>query len=171
MLCGSGSQTQKTAYIDAKRVAKHAIWLAMSEAEKEEFAPVSPVGDGVFHFAKSMDHRNQDIVGENCVCNDACAHRRKTRWRYGLSTMLGCSMLNLCGQVTSSLRSLQLLAPLPVYPRPRSANHLATWNAARLLAHPPSVGQQLTQGIKRKLTPCAFNGTRDAGATPPAQLF
>ena len=55
----------KTAYIDAK----HAVWLAKSEAEKEEFTAVSPDGDGVFHIVKQLDRRNQDIVGENCVCN------------------------------------------------------------------------------------------------------
>ena len=37
-----------TIYINAKHVAKHAVWLAKSEAEKEEFATVSPDGDGVF---------------------------------------------------------------------------------------------------------------------------
>ena len=31
----------KTAYIDTKHVAKHTVWLARSEAEKEEFATVS----------------------------------------------------------------------------------------------------------------------------------
>ena len=35
----------------------------------------------------------------------------KTKWRHGLSTMPGCSMLNLSGQATRSLRSLQLLPP------------------------------------------------------------
>ena len=30
----------KTAYIDAKRLAKRAVWLAKSEAEKEVFATV-----------------------------------------------------------------------------------------------------------------------------------
>ena len=61
----------KTAYIDAKRVAKYVIWLAKSEAEKEEFATVSPDDDGVFCIARQMGHRNQDIIGENCVRNDA----------------------------------------------------------------------------------------------------
>ena len=47
------------------------ICLAKSKAEKEEFATVSPNGDGVFRIAKQMDRRNQDIIGENCVHNDA----------------------------------------------------------------------------------------------------
>ena len=61
----------KTAYIDAKQVAKHAVWLAKSETEKEEFVTVSPDSDDVFHMAKQMDHRNQDIVGEFCLHGDA----------------------------------------------------------------------------------------------------
>ena len=61
----------KTAYIDAKRMAKCAVWLARSEAEKEELATVFPDGDGVFRIAKQMDYTNQDVVGENCVRNDA----------------------------------------------------------------------------------------------------
>ena len=61
----------KTADIDAKHMAKHSLWLAKSEAEKEEFATVSPDGYGIFYIAKQMDRRSQDIVGENCVRNDA----------------------------------------------------------------------------------------------------
>ena len=44
-------QGGKSAYIDAKCMAKHTIWLAKSEAEKEEFATVTPDGDGVFRIA------------------------------------------------------------------------------------------------------------------------
>ena len=61
----------KTAYIDTKHVAKHAVWLAKSEAEKEVFATIFPDGDGVFHIAKQMDRTNQDVASENCVHNDA----------------------------------------------------------------------------------------------------
>ena len=61
----------QTAYIDVKHVAKHAGWLAKSEAEKGEFATLSPDGDSVFRITKQMDQRNQDIVDENCARNDA----------------------------------------------------------------------------------------------------
>ena len=61
----------KTAYIDAKHMAKHTIWLAKSEAEKEVFATIFPDGDGVFHIAKQMDRTNQDVISENRVHNDA----------------------------------------------------------------------------------------------------
>ena len=57
--------------MDAKRMAKHMVWLAKSKAEKEEFATLSPNGNGVFQTARQMDHRNQGIVVENCVHNDA----------------------------------------------------------------------------------------------------
>ena len=60
----------KTAYIDTKHVAKHAVWLAKSEAEKEVFAAIFPDGDGVFHIAKQMNCTNQDVVSDNCVHND-----------------------------------------------------------------------------------------------------
>ena len=52
-------------------MAKHTIWMAKSDAVKEEFGTVSSDGDGVFRIAKQMDHRNQDIIGENCVRNNA----------------------------------------------------------------------------------------------------
>ena len=61
----------KTAYIDAKLVAKHDTWLAKSEAEKEVFASVSADGDGLLSIAKQMDCTNQDVVNEKCVHNDA----------------------------------------------------------------------------------------------------
>ena len=58
----------KTAYIDTKHVAKHAVWLAKSEAEKEVFAVIFLDGGGVFHTAKQVNRTNQDVV--NCVHND-----------------------------------------------------------------------------------------------------
>ena len=62
-----------TTYKNAKRVAKHPFWLEKSEAEKDEFAIVSPDGDGVFHITKQLDCTNQDVVGENCVRNGELA--------------------------------------------------------------------------------------------------
>ena len=60
----------KTAYIDAKPAAMHAVWVANSEA-REAFATVSPDGDGVFRFVKQMDRTNQGVAFWNCVRNDA----------------------------------------------------------------------------------------------------
>ena len=42
----------KTAYIDAKHMAKDAVWLANPEAKKEVFTTIFSDGDGVFHIAK-----------------------------------------------------------------------------------------------------------------------
>ena len=61
----------KEAYNLAKRVSKHVVWLAKSEAEKEAFAHISPNGNEIFHIAKQMDKTNQDVFGEKCVKNDA----------------------------------------------------------------------------------------------------
>ena len=63
--------TAKEAYNLAKRVSKHVVWLAKSEAEKEAFAHISPNGNEIFHIAKQMDKTNEDVVGEKCVKNDA----------------------------------------------------------------------------------------------------
>ena len=52
-------------------MAKHADWLAKSEAEKEKLATVSPDGEVVFRIAKEMDRTNQNVIDENCVHNDA----------------------------------------------------------------------------------------------------
>jgi len=61
----------KTAYNEAKRVAKRVVWLAKSEDERGIFADISPTSDGVFRLAKQMDRTNQDVVGEKCIQNDA----------------------------------------------------------------------------------------------------
>ena len=53
----------------------------------------------------------------------------KTTWRHGLNTMLSCSMSNLSVQATSSLMSLQLLAPFPMCLWPWSTKHSAKWKA------------------------------------------
>lgn len=60
----------KSAYVEAKRLAKHTVWCAKSESESMEFASVSPNGDGIYRIAKQMDRTNQDVVGENCIRND-----------------------------------------------------------------------------------------------------
>ena len=58
------AKEDKTAIIENEHLAKHTVWLAKSEAEKEEFATVYRDGDGIFRTAKEMDCTNQDIVGE-----------------------------------------------------------------------------------------------------------
>ena len=60
----------KTAYIDVKSFTKRAVWLAKSEVQKEEFATLTPDGNGVFYVIKQLNHTDRDVVGENCVRND-----------------------------------------------------------------------------------------------------
>ena len=114
----------KTTYIEVKCVTKQAVWLAMSEAP--QYPP-----DGDFRIAKQMDCRKQDIVVKNCVCNDdGELALTKTRRRHGLSTMLGCSKLNFCGQAMSApwgLRSLQLTPPPPPPPKKKKKKKKCLW--------------------------------------------
>ena len=60
-----------TAYKNAKHVATHVVGMGKFDAEKEEFATASPDDDGVSRLAKQMDRTNQDVIGKNCVHNDA----------------------------------------------------------------------------------------------------
>ena len=60
----------KIAYVDARRVWQNmpSGWLSLRQ--KRGIRHSRP-GDGVFRIAKQMNRRNQGIVGENCVSNDA----------------------------------------------------------------------------------------------------
>ena len=60
-----------TAYLAAKRAARHEVWLAKSSAGEEIFRNVDPKGSTVYRIARQMADRNQDVVGEQCVRNDA----------------------------------------------------------------------------------------------------
>ena len=59
-----------TAYQDAKHLARHEIWLAKTSAG-EIFRNVDPKGSAVYRIARQMSERNQDVVGKQCVRNDA----------------------------------------------------------------------------------------------------
>ena len=61
----------RTAYLEAKRAAKHAVRLAKSEAEAVKFRDIDTHGSGIYRLARQMDRTNQDIVGEKCIKNDA----------------------------------------------------------------------------------------------------
>ena len=45
-------------------------------------------------MAMVMNHTNQDVVGENCVCNDArgLALTHKEKMKHGLRPILSCLM-------------------------------------------------------------------------------
>ena len=68
---GQAAEAAKAEYNEAKRVAKRAVWVAKSRAEKEVFDPLSTNDDDFCHLAKQIDHSIWDVVGENCVHNDA----------------------------------------------------------------------------------------------------
>ena len=88
----------KEAYNLAKRVSKHVVWLAKSEAEKEAFSHISPNGNEILNIAKQMNKTNQDVVGEKFLKNDA--GERSLSDDQKMSTTADYSMLNLNGLVT-----------------------------------------------------------------------
>ncbi|RUS90803.1 hypothetical protein EGW08_001422 [Elysia chlorotica] len=53
------------------RIETNKQTYARSEAEKEQFADISPNDGSIYKLAKQMDRKNQDVVGEKCVRNDA----------------------------------------------------------------------------------------------------
>ena len=55
----------ETAYKNAKRVAKHVVWLVKSDAEKEKFATVSPDGDNVSILPNKWTAHNRTILARN----------------------------------------------------------------------------------------------------------
>ena len=61
----------KSDYDAAKRAAKRVVWQAKSESEAKTFRNINPHGSDIYRIARQMDRRNQDIVGEKCVKNDA----------------------------------------------------------------------------------------------------
>ena len=60
----------KTDYSIAKTVAKRTVWLDKYDADKSEFARVSPNGSSIFKLAKQMDISNRDVVGEMYIRDD-----------------------------------------------------------------------------------------------------
>ena len=61
----------RVAYLEAKKLAKREVWSAKSAASEVIFQDVDPNGSDVYRIARQMARANQDIVGENCVLNDA----------------------------------------------------------------------------------------------------
>ena len=60
----------REAYLEAKRQAKQAIYLAKKRAEERELQNVSEGKDNIFRIAKQMRRQNQDVIGDKCVRND-----------------------------------------------------------------------------------------------------
>ena len=66
-----GVAKAKADYDIAKRHARREVWLAKQAASVETFKAVDPQGSNIYRIARQMSRENQDIVGENCVKNDA----------------------------------------------------------------------------------------------------
>ena len=52
-------------------MVKQAVWLAISEGEKEGLTTVSPGVDSCFRIAKQMDHTHKNIGNMAFVCHYA----------------------------------------------------------------------------------------------------
>jgi len=94
----------KLAYNEAKRLAKHTVWLAKSAAEKETFANISPNDSSIFKLAKQMDKTNQDVVGEKCVRNhdgelSLCDEDKMKAWVEHYSRLLNVEFEWPCDQL------------------------------------------------------------------------
>ncbi len=61
----------KEDYQKAKRLAKHAVYLAKSQAEQVALKDPSPSSSDLFRLAKQMRRANRDVQGEKPVRNDA----------------------------------------------------------------------------------------------------
>ena len=100
----------KTAFIGAKCGAKHTVLLASLRQGKRN-SPQYPHVVMVFSASPNRwttQTRTLLVRIMYAMMLVSLNSLTKTRWRHGLSTMLGCSMLNLNEQATSFLRSLQL---------------------------------------------------------------
>ena len=60
----------KDKYLDVKRKARHAVYTANRNAEKEKFASVKDNKENIFRVVKQMHTENQDAIGEKCIRGD-----------------------------------------------------------------------------------------------------
>ena len=120
----------KTAYFDAKRVAKHAVWLAKSGAKKKN-SPLCAQIVIVFSVspnrwaAETRTMYNDD--GEVALTDE---DKRKA-WAEHYARLLNVEFEMLSNELPE-VPPIQL-PPLPVRPRHWSTKRSAKWNAARLL--------------------------------------
>ena len=60
----------KDKYLDAKLKARHAVYTAKRNAEKEKSASVKDNKENISHVAKQMRTENRDVFGEKCIRGD-----------------------------------------------------------------------------------------------------
>ena len=57
----------KDRYLDAKRKARHSLYIAKRNAEKEKFASGKDNKENIFRVAKQMRTEIKDVIGEKCI--------------------------------------------------------------------------------------------------------
>ena len=60
----------KDKYLDTKRKARHAVYTAKRNSEKEKFTSIKDNKENIFRVAKQMRTENQDVIGEKCIRGD-----------------------------------------------------------------------------------------------------
>ena len=66
------SAGSKEVYLEAKRAAKAAVYIAKRDAQTEQFASINNNNDKkrIFKLAKKLKRDSADIIGDKCVRND-----------------------------------------------------------------------------------------------------
>ena len=60
----------KDKYLDAKRIARHAVYTAKRHSEQEKFTSIKDNKKNIFRVAKQMRTENQDVIGEKGIRGD-----------------------------------------------------------------------------------------------------
>ena len=60
----------KDKYLDAKSKARHAVYAAKRNAEKEKFASAKDIKEKIFMSHKQIRTVNQDVIGGKCIRSD-----------------------------------------------------------------------------------------------------
>ena len=131
----------KEDYQKAKHLAKHAVYLAKSQANEEVLKDPSPSTTDFFRLSNQIRHENLDVQGEKPVLNDAgelCLDDRSKQaaWKT-LWAPLQCWVRLGPWLPHRSLSRWSLPPPThPPIPLEFVIKAISWWNVARLLVHP-----------------------------------
>jgi len=83
----------KEQYLEAKREAKRAVYIARRSAEERDLRNLHEGKDNIFRVAKQMRRDNQDVSGEKCVRDDQGVmslddEAKKAAWRQHYERLL-----------------------------------------------------------------------------------
>ena len=117
------------------------MWQNNFEVEKAVFSIISSNGDGVFRIARQMDCTNQDVVGENWVCNDThelvlTNKDMMTAWVENYARLINVEFEWPSNELHEVFTTAD---PIPACPWPWSAKYSAIWNVARPLTGPSGI--------------------------------